>query len=89
MSTFRYYRVINPEKAPLRSTDSVGFSETSTIGEAEFTAAVGERQPDARAEARALVAESRRFPLGAVVYWRVSEATGGAEGWLATAPANG
>jgi hypothetical protein len=94
MSPFLYYRVTNPDKPlPLRGdeTDFAGFSGREPIGEGEFSAAAGDRQPDVRVNVRgrSVENESRRFPDGAVVYWRVDEETGEAEGWLATASANG
>lgn len=99
MRAVRYYVITNPDdpdRAP-GEPDAASFSGVSPIDEVRFAAAVADRLPDARADmagllrssagalTRELAARLRRFPRGAVVYWRVNEATGQAEGWVATA----
>jgi hypothetical protein len=84
-----YYRIPNP----VRSSEL--FPTISPIAELEFrSSVVGERLPDhaldlakrleVEPEAvarRAMAMESRQFPPGAVVMWRLCKKTGLAEGW--------
>jgi hypothetical protein len=83
-----YYRIPNPVRF------SELFPTISSVGEQEFRSAVGQRSPDhaldlakrlevepAAVARRAMAMESRQFPPGAVVMWRLCKETGLAEGW--------
>jgi hypothetical protein len=103
MSTYRYYRVTNPEgdiKLHGDGTDDMGTSRCVQITASEFAAAVGDTlpagsanvaaPPESPADAmRALEQQSRRLQFGAVTVWRLNEHTGDAEGWRVDSPAAG
>jgi hypothetical protein len=72
----------------------VDFPNCDPVSEAEIRAAVGDRPPGVTTDLselfktapegdtrRALAEISRRLPLGVVMYWRLDDVTGRAEGW--------
>lgn len=97
MNAIRHYVITNPARAHAPARDASSADDFSAIRpnhEAGLAAAVADRRPDARADVAGLLrsdagglvgvlaGRSRRFPSGAVVYWRVNAATGQAEGWV-------
>src|SRR5918995_1643284 len=100
MSTFRFYRITNPD-IPLRlhvdAADTAGVSQCRQIDAAEFAATVGDRPAEGTAEASALLESSsdtvrafiqrlRKLPFGAETVWRLDEEAGVAERWQGQPP---
>jgi hypothetical protein len=84
-----YYQITN--EAP---TGGLSWGKNEKIGEVEFRAAVGDRQPDRKVDVsgvlktasiadvvRALALESGKVGTGAVHVWCLCDETGKAEGW--------
>jgi hypothetical protein len=93
----RYYRITNPEKPiPINGdgTDDLGVSKCEPVTDGVFRAAVGDQPSGITTDlsellktagegdvGRALAQLSRRLRFGAVMYWRLDDVTGEAEGW--------